>query len=208
MPITQILLTSITGGVYPEPGSGTYISNYGGAAGGVQGTAYDPGGAVGAINNSQAGWAYYIKDREFSGDYTFFSGVARTGTDTYGGFGLQSLSREFYAMQWVGYILVPATGDYNVLLNGDDLVYFWIGTNALEGNYNFSNHHHTVNNSSGYNTNSVTLTGGQYYPIRMWFQEYSGDEMAQVLIGPAASNALAMDQWTVVNNSATDGHGT
>jgi hypothetical protein len=78
----------------------------------------------------------------------------------------------------------------HVHLIGDDLVYFWIGTAALEGNFNFSNYHHSVNNGNGYNTNSLALTGGLYYPVRMWFQEFGGAESAQVLIGPAASNAV------------------
>jgi hypothetical protein len=132
--------------------------------------------------------------------------VAKTGADTYGGFGLQEIATENYATQWVGYFPVPTTGDYNVHLIGDDLVYFWIGTAALEGNFNFSNYHHIVNNGNGYNTNSLALTGGLYYPVRMWFQEFGGAESAQVLIGPAASNALAMNQYTIVNNSQTEGH--
>jgi hypothetical protein len=91
-------------------------------------------------------------------------------------------------------------------LTSDDLLYFWIGTNALEGNYNFNNYHSSTNNSSNYANNSVTLTGGLYYPVRMWFQEWSGAENAQVLFGLAASNALAMNQYTIVNNSQTEGH--
>jgi hypothetical protein len=211
MPITQILLTATTAagggpGGYPVPGSGTYISNTGGAPGGVQGTALNPGGGVESVGNSQNGWAYYIKDGQFNSDTTFFNGVAKTGADTYGGFGLQEIATENYATQWVGYFPVPTTGDYNVHLIGDDLVYFWIGTAALEGNFNFSNYHHIVNNGNGYNTNSLALTGGLYYPVRMWFQEFGGAESAQVLIGPAASNALAMNQYTIVNNSQTEGH--
>jgi hypothetical protein len=174
--------------------------------GGVQGTALNPGGGVESVGNSQNGWAYYIKDGQFNSDTTFFNGVAKTGADTYGGFGLQEIAPENYATQWVGYFPVPTTGDYNVHLIGDDLVYFWIGTAALEGNFNFSNYHHFVNNGTGYNTNSLALTGGLYYPVRMWFQEFGGAESAQVLIGPAASNALAMNQYTIVNNSQTEGH--
>jgi hypothetical protein len=68
--------------------------------------------------------------------------VAKTGADTYGGFGLQNLPKEEYAIQWVGYLPVPTTGDYNISLSSDDLLYFWIGTDALEGNFNFSNYHH------------------------------------------------------------------
>jgi hypothetical protein len=218
MPITQILLTATTaqggggggggggGDTYPLPGSGSYTSNVGAAVGGVQGTALNPGGGVESVGNSQNGWAYYIKDGQFNNDTTFFNGVAKTGADTYGGFGDQAKAKEYYAIQWVGYIYVQTTGDYNIHLSADDVLYFWIGTNALSGNFNLSNYHHSVNNGQDYAGNSVTLTGGLYYPIRMWFQEWSGNEKAQVLIGPAASNALAMNQYTIVNNSQTEGH--
>jgi hypothetical protein len=211
MPITQILLTATTAagggpGGYPVPGSGTYISNVGAAVGGVQGTAYDPGSGVESVGNSQNGWAYYIKDGRFESDTTFFNGVAKTGADTYGGFGLQNLGKEEYAIQWVGYLPVPTTGDYNISLSSDDVLYFWIGTNALSGNFNLSNHHHSENNGQSYAGNSVTLTGGLYYPVRMWFQEWSGAENAQVFFGLASSNAVAMNQYTIVNNSQTEGH--
>ena len=216
MPITQILLTATTaqgggggggggGDTYPLPGSGSYTSNTG-SAGGVLGFAFNPGGGVESVSNSQNGWAYYIKDGRFNSDTTFFNGVARTGADIYGGFGFQNLPKDEYAIQWVGYLPVPTTGDYNIYLTSDDLLYFWIGTNALEGNYNFNNYHSSTNNSSNYANNSVTLTGGLYYPVRMWFQEWSGAERAQVLFGLAASNALAMNQYTIVNNSQTEGH--
>jgi hypothetical protein len=216
MPITQILLTATTaqgggggggggGDTYPLPGSGSYTSNTG-SAGGVLGFALDPGGGVESVGNSQNGWAYYIKDGRFNSDTTFFNGVARTGADTYGGFGFQNLPKDEYAIQWVGYLPVPTTGDYNIYLTSDDLLYFWIGTNALEGNYNFNNYHSSTNNSSNYANNSLSLTGGLYYPVRMWFQEWSGAENAQVLFGLAASNALAMNQYTIVNNSQTEGH--
>lgn len=213
MPITQILLTATAaagggggGGSYPTPGSGSYINSIN-TAGGVLGFPDRYAGAVLSVDNSENGWAYYIKNGRFNSDVGFFNGVTRTGVDPYGGFGDQDLGRDEYAIQWVGYIQVPTTGDYNIYLTSDDLLYFWIGSNALAGNFNFSNHHYSTNNSSNYANNSVTLVGGVYYPIRMWFQEWSGAERAQVLIGPVASNAVSMTQWTVVNNSQTSGHG-
>jgi hypothetical protein len=195
-----------SGGGYPLPGSGTYISNVGAAVGGVQGTAYDPGGGVASVLNNVSSWAYYIKDGEFNNNTGFFNGVTRTGEDTYGGFGDQAKAKENYAIQWVGYIFVPTTGDYNIHLSADDLLYFWIGTNALSGNFNLSNYHHSENNGESYAGNSVTLTGGLYYPIRMWFQEWTGNEKAQVHIGPVASAALAINQWSITYNSQTEGH--
>ena len=212
MSIIQALVGAIassgggSGGGYPLPGSGTYISNVGAAFGGVQGTAYDPGGGIPNVFNAVGGWAYYIKDGEFNNNTGFFNGVSMTGADQQGGFGDQAKAKENYAIQWVGYIFVPTTGDYNIHLSADDLLYFWIGTNALSGNFNLSNHHHSENNGQSYAGNSVTLTGGLYYPVRMWFQEWSGNEKAQVHIGPVASAALAINQWSVSYNSQTEGH--
>jgi hypothetical protein len=217
MPITQILLTASAsqgggggggggGESYPLPGSGSYINSIN-TAGGVLGFPDRYAGAVLSVDNNEGGWAYYIKNGRFNSDVGFFNGVARTGVDPYGGFGSQNLPTEDYAIQWVGYIQVPTTGDYNIYLTSDDLLYFWIGSNALAGNFNFSNFHYSTNNSSNYANNSVTLVGGVYYPIRMWFQEWSGAEYAQVLIGPVLQNAVSMAQWTIVNNSQTNGHG-
>ena len=213
MSIVQALIGAIassgggSGGGYPQPGSGTYISNVGAAFGGVQGTAYDPGGGIPNVFNAVGGWAYYIKDGEFNNNTGFFNGVSMTGADQQGGFGDQAKAKEYYAIQWVGYIYVQTTGDYNIHLSADDVLYFWIGTNALSGNFNLSNYHHSENNGESYAGNSVTLTGGLYYPIRMWFQEWSGNEKAQVHIGPVASAALAINQWSTSYNSQTGGHG-
>ena len=214
MPITQILLTATTaqggggggggGGTYPLPGSGSYSANAGSI--GVTGTPYDPGGGIDSVSNNELGWAYYIKDGQFFNDTTFFNGVAKTGTDTYGGFGFQFLPKDFYAIQWVGYLPAPTTGDYNIALSSDDLLYFWIGTNALDGNYNFSNYHHLSNNNSQFAQNSLSLVAGKYYPVRMWFQEWSGAERAQVFFGEASGSATAMNQWAIVNNGLTEGH--
>jgi hypothetical protein len=219
MSIIQIIVGAIVssgagggGGGYPIMGSGSYISNVGAAAGGVQGTAYDPGGGVPSVLNNVNSWAYYIKDGQFEApgpsgqDINFFDGVTKTGEDVYGGFGDQAKAAELYAIQWLGYIYVQNTGDYNINLESDDLLYFWIGTNALAGNFTFNNSHVNMNNNGGYNTNSLTLTGGLYYPIRMWFQEWSGNEKAQVFMGPVASAALAMNQWSLYYNSQTGGH--
>jgi hypothetical protein len=216
MPITQILLTATTaaggggggggggGSTYPVPGTGSYTVN--GGTQGVSGTPYNPGGGVESVSNMENGWAYYIKDGRFNSDTTFFNGVARTGADTYGGFGYQNLPKDEYAFQWVGYLPVPTTGTYNIALSSDDLLYFWIGTNALEGNYNFSNYHHFTSNNTQFAQHSLSLTGGLYYPVRMWFQEWSGAENAQVFFGQANQLSVAMNQFTIVNNSQSEGH--
>jgi hypothetical protein len=189
--------------LYPTPGSGSYLTSAGPAGTALNPT--DPGGAITTISNPQSGWAYYIKDGQFNNDTTFFNGVSVTGTDTYGGFGNQFLDREYYAMQWVGYIYIPATATYRMTLTADDLLYFWIGTNALDGNFNFNNWHHQVSNNSQY-APDLSLTGNSWYPIRMMFQEFSGAENAQVFLGPDNGTLLSISSYSTSHNSATGGH--
>jgi len=188
---------------YPVMGSGEYNTTAGNA--GAATNPVDPGGAVSSFNSGVAGWAYYIKDGEFNNDTTFFDGVGLTGVDNYGGFGSQSLNKDFYAIQWVGYINIPASGNYRIALDADDLLYFWIGTNALPSNFNFSNVHHSVNNNTQYGPD-LALTGGLWYPIRMWFQEWSGAERAQVFLGLENSTMLSMSQYQIGFDSVTGGH--
>lgn len=90
-------------------------------------------------------------------------------------------------------------------LSADDLLYFWIGTNALDGNFNFSNYHHQVNNNSQF-APDLNLTGNSWYPIRMWFQEWSGAENAQVFLAPENTELLSISSYITAHNSATGGH--
>jgi hypothetical protein len=208
MTIQSILASTYYGvgsssSLYPTPGSGSYSTSAGPAGTALNPT--DPGGAISTISNPQSGWAYYIKDGQFDNDTTFFNGVAVTGTDTYGGFGNQFLDQSFYAMQWVGYIYIPTTGNYRMTLSADDLLYFWIGTNALDGNFNFNNWHHQVSNNSQY-APDLSLTGNSWYPIRMMFQEWDGAESAQVFLGPDNGTLLSISSYTTAHNSATGGH--
>jgi hypothetical protein len=188
---------------YPVMGSGEYNTTAGNA--GAVTNPVDPGGATETYNNAVGGWAYYIKDGQFNNDTTFFDGVSVAGVDTYGGFGFQFLSKDFYAIQWVGYIYIPTTGNYRISLTADDLLYFWIGTNALPGNFNFSNVHHSVNNNTQFGPD-LALTGSRWYPVRMWFQEWSGAERAQVFLGAENSTMLSMSSYQLAHDFSTGGH--
>jgi hypothetical protein len=206
MTIQAILASTYFGsssGGYPAMGSGEYNTTAGNA--GAATNPVDPEGAVASFSNTTAGWTYYTKDGRFNNDTSFFNGVSIAGTDTFGGFGFQNLSKDEYAIQWIGYILIPTTGSYRVSLTADDLLYFWIGTNALAGNFNFSNYHHFVNNNSQFGPD-LALTGNRWYPIRMWFQEWSGAERAQIFLGLENTTMLAMNQYQLGHNSVTGGH--
>jgi len=78
------------------------------------------------------------------------------------------------AYQWVGYIKPNYTGTWTFTTNGvsiDDCLTVWIGNNALNG-YTTSNALLNVSVSAGSNT--ISLTSGTYYPIRVQYANNSG----------------------------------
>jgi hypothetical protein len=56
-----------------------------------------------------------------------------------------------------------------------------------------------------YGANSVTLTAGQWYPIRIWFSEHQGGCKAQVYFHGADGSKLNGDDLTLAYNTATGG---
>lgn len=205
----------------PSPGSGSYDT--GGALTMTSvGTPYTPGDSVSSINNETLG----LYRKKFAGNFGTSAGsgidteFCRTHTgffgkpDTYVSFGSQDLASEnFYTFEWVGYFKAPTTATYNFWCTTDDDTYFWIGTNALYDNNSSSNHHmYKSNVNRGKNTNSVTLTAGQYYPVRIQFGEYSGAEKCQILWGRTTdTEAVAGNDGTSgtqvwYHNSVTKGH--
>lgn len=212
MSIVQALIGSVVssgsgggGGGYngsPGPGSGAYQTTWAGSEGwGVQGTPYDPGSGIASIPNPTWGWR-----RTSAQGYWSYIGIAGNNNpgifagdeatyDNYGGFGQTNLS-DTYCCEWKGYLQGPFTANFNFLLDSDDVAMFWIGDGAL--NPEGINPICHTNNGNQLAANSVSLTQGIWYPIRMRFQEWSGDERCQLYFQVANSpNPMyAMSQWT------------
>lgn len=234
MPITQILLTSNTTGggggggggggldyTFPAAGGGNYLtdtSTFGGiyVNTALQGTAYDPGSGVDSIPNVSSGW---IRRRIQTGNlgglygapgvgpFANPSNVVNTTTDPWGGFGfLNDGTQENYALEWLGYWQAPQTGNYNFAIQSDDRAWFWIGNNALAGTFFWSNSQASSDNGAGLNSNSIAAVSGKYYPIRMWFQEFSGAEYCQVYAAFENNTPVAMSYYSLRHNSVTLGH--
>jgi hypothetical protein len=226
MPISQILLTANSGGggggggggnptFPPAPGSGSYQSFWPNSAFTTQGGGYIPGGGVASIDNPTAGWYRNVHTGFWSNIGTagddnpgLFGGAPDfSGFDTYGGFGTTTTG-DNYAIEWKGYIQVTNndTGVYNFLIDSDDVAMFWIGSAAL--NPTFSNKLCYSNNDSQLNPNSVFLSNGLYYPIRMRFQEWSGAERCQLYLGQVGSgfNLNSMSNWSITHNGNTGGY--
>lgn len=230
MPITQILFTQGSaagggggggggGGSYtgsgPVPGENRQTSWPDSAGWSTQGSAYIVDGGVASIDNPQNGWMRRIYPGIWSmpgingNDVpSLFNGAPTfQEIDIHGGFG-QSGTGDNYAMEWKGYIQIfnTGTGVYNFLLDSDDISMFWIGSAALDPN--FDNKILWTNNGSQLNSNSVILSNGLYYPIRMRFQEWSGAERCQVYMGQVGSGSplQSMSLWPIFYNGNTQGY--
>ena len=209
MPMTQILMTGAASGGGgggggsggpPNPGSGSYLTEWPGSAGwSAQGMVYDPGSGISNIPNPTWGWrrtneSGYWSNSGGNDNPSIFNAGNGGAYDGYGGFG-QTSSGEYYCCEWKGYIQAPTTGVYNFLIDSDDVAMFWIGDGGLYPD--------SItplcqsNNGSQLNPNSVSLTGGLWYPIRMRFQEWSGAERCQIFMGQVGSGSplYAMSAW-------------
>jgi hypothetical protein len=228
MPITQLIMARNTsgggggggggGGSYPVPGDGFYQASWPDSAGwSAQGSVGDPGSGVGSITNQTNGWirrtysaTWSVSGSGGNNNPSVFNGTAVNETaDVYGGFGTTSVN-ENYCMEWKGYFVPPVTGTYNFLLDSDDVAMFWIGDGAL--NPESVGPICTANNSNQLNPNSVALTQNTAYPIRMRFQEWSGNERCQVFVGRVGTGTplYAMQNWSssVYYNGLTMGYNT
>jgi len=97
-------------------------------------------------------------DEEATVDFNHF-----TSSDIQPGVGY-----EYYSWQWLGYFKAPYTDTFTFSLASDDYSQMWIGELAVSG-FNDTNKF-----TYQFNSNSVSLIGGQYYPIRIQFGEFSG----------------------------------
>jgi hypothetical protein len=185
----------------PIPGNGSYLTEWPNSAGwSAQGSPYTTSGGISSIPNQTFGWRRTTEQGIWSNsggndNPSIFNAGSYASYDTYGGFGTTSVS-DNYCCEWKGYLQAPANGVYNFLLDSDDVAMFWIGDGAL--NPESINPICTSNNSNQLNINSEIMTGGMWYPIRMRYQEWSGNERCQIFFGQVGSGTplYAMSQWT------------
>jgi hypothetical protein len=190
------------------------------AAFGTRGTPYNPGGNVASVPNSASGlyrtkylgnlWSTYGAFSEF--DVTWFDNpaIGPIGVEiyNYAGFGQrQDLTAENnYTLMWQGYFQAPATGTYNIWTAGtDDDAACWIGTAALNPTY--ANMNGRASGDRVLSLNSVTLTAGQWYPVRFVFTEFTGWEQCQWFIQDSTHAHLYNGtDLTWAYNSSTNGY--
>ena len=220
-------------GDYPVPGSGDTPYKLG-AVGllGITyaniGTPYDPAGNVATVSNTAAGLFRKKYDGNFTAtatsapstwNYSFFSTATfiKSIADTYVSWGQQNdgagLGEHNFSMEWKGYVQVPTTQNYNFYAESDDHIAMWIGTAATGTPANAtrllgSNNKAMPGNAATagvYGANSVTLTAGQWYPVRIWFSEHTGGCKAQVYAQGADGAKFAGSELTWAYDTATGG---
>ena len=214
MAIVQAAIIGSSAGVgitdLPEPGSGSFQSSISGAT--QNGTPFDPGSAQAYVNNSNSG----LLRRKYAGTFASVPGGAldinffnnnveefRT-SDSYVSFGSQPSQPSSHSFEWLGYILAPSSGIFNFAIHSDDDAYMWIGDNAISG-YTQANALVGVSNALAYNFNSVILTNGLWYPVRIWFSDFGGAETMQVYFGAVNITMNAMNANTISYDATTTG---
>ena len=215
----------------PLPGSGAPFfttATSGIVAYTLKGTAYDPGSSTATVTNSTAGLyrrKYVGKAMTAAGNTsTWNMNFFTTGTsistadkevDTYVSFGQRDdLGYEDgYSFEWKGYIYADTTATYNTAITCDDDVIMWVGDAALAPAKTNAHHAQAYVNQGvvGYNPNSLSLTGGKYYPVRIWFVEYGGAERFQLFMNRSAGSPLLLggtgtNAITFAHNSVTTGY--
>ena len=114
----------------------------------------------------------YHNDNPVYFDTATFSGVGITNNilNVFNGTGgiFSSSTNALYCIQWFGYFRASVSGTYTFTLGTDDGGMLWVGANALSG-YTTSNC--LINNSGAhavqYISNTISLSSGTYYPLRL-----------------------------------------
>ena len=218
-------------GDYPVPASGTFKTAATALSGITYadiGTPYDPAGNVATVANTAAGLLRKKYDGNFTAtatsapstwDYTFFSTAdfIKEIADESVSWGQQTdgpgLGESLFSIEWKGYVQVATTQNYNFYAESDDHIAMWIGTDATGTPANAtrllgSNNKSMPGNAATagvYGVNSVTLTAGQWYPVRIWFSEHTGGCKAQVYAQGADGTKLNGEDLTWAYNTATGG---
>lgn len=199
-------------GTYPVPGS-NYTTVFGTSAPLVVDVVsgyYEPSSVgaspnVGLWRKAYQGIAVTTSatmDPDFPASYT----VAESLLDPEVGFGSQPDSATNYSMEWIGYFKPAVTGDFVFSANVDDIMYMWIGSNAVSG-FTTTYPNWILENSSG--SRGLTMTAGKYYPVRIRYSEYEGNNACDIRFAlsgePLLHNQLnaAIGQFYIDNSSAS-----
>ena len=122
---------------------------------GIQGTYYGQGGVSGA----------------------FFTGASVVRVDPVvdfnwgGGNPAVGIGADNFSVRWTGYVQATVSGTYTFRTQSDDGIRLWVGGAPVINNW--------TDHGPTYNTGTVTLSAGQYYPVTLEYYERGGGAVAQ-----------------------------
>ena len=113
---------------------------------------------------------------------------------------------ELFSVQWLGYFKPTTTETHTFFLNSDDGSYLWIGATAVTG---FTTLNALINNGGAHApveaSGSISLTAGQYYPVRIQYGEGGGGDELQFNYETPTIAKTTDVTGKVFYNSATNG---
>lgn len=214
---------------YPVPGSGDYQTANTALSGITYanlGTPYAPTGDVASVLNSGLGlyrskyngnFCSLALDTVSSYNLTFFNELTPMASlgDIYVSWGAQTdgplPGQSLFSIQWKGYLQVPSTQNYNLYVTSDDTCAVWIGSSAVTG-FNAGNCIVSSSNkglpgqaASSRAANSMTLNSSKWYPIRIWFSEFTGGCKFQLFMQGADGTKLRGTDLSWAYNDSTGG---
>lgn len=111
-----------------------------------------------------------------------------------------------FSCQWLGYFKPTTTETYTFYTSSDDASYVWVGSNATSG---FTTGNSTVNNGGLHGTTersgTISLTSGQYYPIRIQFGEQGGGDVMTFSFSTPTISKTTNVTGLVFYNPSTNG---
>jgi hypothetical protein len=146
----------------------------------------------------------YMKDRSHGPISTLDKEV-----DIYGGFGDRSdlEDENNYAFEWKGYIQAPVTANFNFFATVDDDCVVWIGAPATATTLGKTTSDYLFAQTGGVRNGStagIAMTVNKWYPIRIWFQEWAGNEAFQL----GASNSANATRYGLGGTNFNFAHNT
>jgi hypothetical protein len=225
MSLVQALFASTAtsgGGItFPVPGSASPPSGIGSTTA-EQGVGYlDPGGnlvsipgtaVIGSVNRrGYSGYWANISSYNNDNPGIFNGSPLEELADSQIDFGNQTTGSDYFCMEWRGYFKPSYSSGgfstWNFQVTADDVCMLWIGNAAL--NPDNSNWLCNSGVNSGLNAQSPSLYQDQWYPIRIRYQEWAGNESCGVYaacVGWVPSRFVTNDSGSIGYNSSTGGY--
>lgn len=95
-------------------------------------------------------------------------------------FSKPEIGASIVSFQWIGYFRAPHTAKYIFYITSDDESYFWIGNNAITSYTTANANIWTWTGLGETASDSIALTAGTYYPIRLQWGNATGQNSLSI----------------------------